>query len=836
GRPAGRSAAGADRLHEMVAVTLESFAREQPVIVVIEDLHWVDSATLTVLQFLVNAVTAGRIMLVLSYRSDDVGRGHPLRTFLSNAERARRMARIDLGRLSLAEVGVQAREILGSAPDPDTLASVFERSEGVPFFVEELVDEDCVGLPDTLRDLLLARYDRLSAEAQQLLRMLSAGGVTVSHRLLAAVYELPMNGLDAAAREAVSANVLLAGADSYTFRHALVREAIEADLLPGERARFHTAFAEALEAAGDRSSAEVAQHWFAAGDPAKAFPSALAAMNDAKHAHAYATAAQLGERALSLWDQVVDAGEVAGRTRVNLLAETASALRNAGDGERALAMVNVAINEYETEGATLARLLRDKGNYLGQIGQGGSVAPLERALELVPPGVDENLRVTLLNTLAGRLMLEGNLHRALEAANDAVELALTLDLPAQSSIAANIAGLCKAHLGQVDEGLAQLDSARPLAQGDPGAMLRYRVNASDLRFHLGQYDRALSIAEKGMQRAREYGVERVTGVILAANAIDPLMALGRWDRAEELIERMLALVPPGGFKPFLQQSRLSMLMWRGRVGEALAQYREWRPAMIRGGQAEAQNLFANAQVLGQLLLENGDVDEAWEQVAVLLDGRCRPIPGYGVPVLAVAARVLAARRDASIPVEEVNAAESGLRELMASMRSWPTWPVWDSQFEAELATERQVEAWEAAVERAPTGPARLVPYSLLRLGQALVSAGDRIAGRESLRAALAAATELGAGLIVDRTNAFAARAGITLDDAQPKRTSAAVELTSRERQVLELVEQGLSNRQIGEQLFISSKTASVHVSAILRKLGAATRTEAAVLASRMLAP
>ncbi|MHA6695345.1 helix-turn-helix transcriptional regulator [Homoserinimonas sp. A520] len=841
-RPADRAAAGLERLHEMVAVILETFARDQPIVVVIEDLHWVDSASLTALQFLLNAVTAGRIMLLLSYRSDDVSRGHPLRAFLSNAERARVLTRIQLGRLGFAEVEAQARGILGTQPDPDTLAGVFERSEGVPFFVEELVDRDCVGLPDTLRDLLLARYDRLSDAAQYLLRMLSAGGMRVSHRLLAAVFEQPTPGrtpsdLDAAAREAVSANVLETEEDSYTFRHALVREAIEADLLPGERARFHTGFAEALEAAGDCSSSEVAQHWFAAGNPARAFPSALTAMTDAKHAYAYATAAQLGERALSLWDQVPDAEEVAGRTRVDLLAKTASALRNAGDGERALAMVDVAIDEYDSDGVTLARLLRDKANYLGQIAQAGSVLLLERALELVPPGVNERLRVSLLNALAGRLMLEGDLGRALDAATQAAELAATLDVPAQASVAANVAGLCKAHLGRVEEGLAQLDSARPLAQGDPGAMLRYRVNASDLRFHLGQYEWALAIAEKGMQRARELGVERVSGVILAANAIEPLIALGRWDRAEQLTDRMLALAPSAGFKLFLQQSKLSMLLRRGHVEAAYAQYREWRQALIRGGQAETQNRFGNARVLAELLLECGDLDGALEQVAFLLDTRHRPLPAYGVPLLAVAARVLAACRDsgAALPPEFATG-ESRLRALMESMRSWPTWPVWNSQFEAELATEHQVEAWALAAERAPDGTAWLVPYSLFRLGQAQTTAGNRTAGQDSLRAAVAAARELGAGLIVDRATAFAERAGLVLADQQPVRASAGLQLTARERQVLELVEEGLSNRQIGERLFISSKTASVHVSAILRKLGAATRTEAAVLASRALVP
>lgn len=842
GAPIDPTAAGVDRLHEVVAVVLETFAREQTVVVMIEDLHWVDSASLTVLRFLLNAVTVGRIMLLLSYRSEDVGRAHPLRSFLTDAERARLLTRIELRRLTVDEVAAQAQQILGFAPEPATLASVFERSEGVPFFVEELVDQDRVTLPETLRDLLLARYDRLAETAQQLLRILSAGGTTVSHRLLSAVYEqsLPDSteaNLDAAAREAISANVLTAGPGSYTFRHALVREAIHADLLPGERARFHTAFAEGLEATPGSSSAEVAQHWFAAGNPAEAFPAALTAMGDARRSYAYASAAQFGERALTLWEQVAGAQELAGMTRVDLLAKTASALRNAGDGERSLAMVNDAIAECEDRtSVTYARLLRDKAYYLGNVVQPGSIPLLEEALGLVPPGVDEHLRVTLLNTLAGRLMLEVSLDRAVEVSEEALALALSIQSPAQASIAANLAGLSKAQRGQLEEGIAQLDHARALAEGDPGALLRYRVNASDLRFHLGQFEHALALAEKGMIRARELGVERVSGVILASNAVEPLIALGRWDQAQGLIDRMLALSPSAAFKMYLQRAKVWLLLWRGDVAAAVSQYRSARPLMRDAGLTEVQNLLGASRVFAEVFLEKGDLDEAWVHASVLLTDSHRAIPGHELPLLAVAARVLAHRRSAgSASLAELETAEMRLRQLLEEMRFWPTWQVWAAQFEAELADPATgVAAWRHALEVASPGPAHLTPYSLFRLGQAELAAGDRAGARDSLRAAVTAARELGSGLIVDRVASFADRAGLVLEEEHPVRASDSLALTPRERQVLELIAQGLSNRQIGEQLFISAKTASVHVSAILRKLGAATRTEAAFLAPREL--
>ncbi len=274
--------ASENRLHEGVALLLEHFARESPVILVIEDLHWADEATLTVLRFLLRAVASGPIMIVLSYRSDDVHRGHPLRVFLTEIERGRRAKRLELRRLTRAQVRKQAQSILGRTPDFDLVESVFERSEGVPFFVEELVGcEDSV-LPETLRDVLLARYERLDEATQYFLRVVSAGGLRVEHELVEEVFDRGAEQLDAAARAAVVANVLVVDDSAYTFRHALVREAVHGDLLPGERTRFHARYAEVLadrEKPGDIT--EIAYHWHAANNHDKAFPAKIAAMRSA---------------------------------------------------------------------------------------------------------------------------------------------------------------------------------------------------------------------------------------------------------------------------------------------------------------------------------------------------------------------------------------------------------------------------------------------------------------------------------------------------------------------------------------------------------------------------
>jgi ATP/maltotriose-dependent transcriptional regulator MalT len=247
-------------------------------------------------------------------------------------------------------------------------------------------------------------------------------------------------------------------------------------------------------------------------------------------------------------------------------------------------------------------------------------------------------------------------------------------------------------------------------------------------------------------------------------------------------------------------------------------------------------LLSTARVLAEIALVRGDLDEAWQHASVLFADDHHLVPTYDLPLLTVAASILARRRTLSADAELDNA-EAAVRSLLDAERFWPTWQVWSAQAEAEVGgdgTGNGVEEWRHAIQQAEHGPAHLRPYGLYRLGQALVASGDRAEARNVLREADAAARELGAGLITAQVAAFADRAGVVLADGTAPRAAETPELTAREQQVLNLIAQGLSNRQIGEKLFISAKTASVHVSAILRKLGASTRTEAVFLAPHEL--
>ncbi|MDR5701906.1 helix-turn-helix transcriptional regulator [Agromyces aerolatus] len=864
--PAGPAAAGAaatGQLHEAIAVLLETLSRDRPIVFVVEDLHWIDAASLALLRFLMRALTAGRVLLVLTYRTEDLGRGHPVRAFLTEAERDRSVERREISRLSRAEVGRLARLLGGppgdaSAPSEAAIERVYQRSEGVPFFVEELIGidgcRDEIGLPATLRDLLLVRYERLSESSQELLRLISTGGVRVSHALLSAVHRGSPDELDAAAREAVIAGVLTVEGDEYGFRHALVREAILADLLPGERTRFHARYAEAYELASAtgtrRLAAEISFHWLGAHDAVRAFPATIQAMREARAAAAYASAAQLGERAISLWEVVPEAERVAGMGKIELMGRTASHLRNAGESERSLSLIRAALEECPDDDAQVPRLLRDQALVLSSLGRPGSAELLREALhriEALDDPVSREFRATVLIALAGRLMIAGEFGPAVEVADEALALASEADAPRAASVAMNILSVSRAERGEVAEGLAGLEEARELARGDGSALLRYWTNASDLHYLVGQMHRAVRTAEEGLARAREQGLERSSGVILASNAVDPLFALGEWSRADQLVERALGLDPPTSFTVYLVRARIWSLVWRGELDEASDLYRSSRAAWSSVMDLEMQARLSVGRVATELALESGDLEGAWRAVAPLVDEPLLPHPGYALPYLWAAARVLAeARRETASVPELADAAgrdaEAVLRDLIARASFWPTAPLWTAFFEAELVDHADVvgrdRAWRDAhrAALAPETPVFLEPYALLRLAEAQLAAGDRTTARATLQTAFELAQTHGIGLVRARIEAVAAASALTVGDAPPPPASSAnagLELTPRERQVLALVAEGLSNKQIGERLFISGKTASVHVSAILRKLGATTRTEAAVRAGAL---
>ncbi|MBG6058076.1 DNA-binding CsgD family transcriptional regulator [Cryobacterium sp. MP_M5] len=864
----------ANSVYDAVAGTLEAAARVHPLVFVIEDLHWADQGTLGLLRYLIRVIERDRILFVLTFRSDELGRGRPLRAWLPELDRNRRAERRELARLTRAQVRQMAMGILGASPDEREIGLVHERTDGVPFFVEELIGceifSGAESVPETLRGILLARYELLNENTKRIMRLLAAGGVRVEHELLALVCDDSAEDIDAAAGEAVNAGVLVALGTAYAFRHALVREAVHDQLLPGEWVRFHTRYAEALESGRSEASPDataVSYHWMAAHNLRKAFASSVTAMVQAHRSYAFASAARMGERAIELWDQIPDAEELAGRSRVDLLAETSYILRNAGESERAIALIDEAIaGSSSADPERYARMLRNKASYLANIGQIGSVALLREALDVLadqPPSV---LRANVLGELAARLMLEARFDEAVGTANDAYAQAAEVGSGPRMSVAANIRGFSRLCAGAIEAGLADLELAGELAGDNDSARLRFWVNQSDALHLLGRFDDAVRVAEEGVERARQRGVERTSGAMLLSNLIGPLAALGQTQRADELLDRALELDPPIGYRAHLQRLKLHSNLRAGDAPGAERMLRGWRGALNLQVRIDAQSRLGLAAVAAEIALAQGDLQEAWREVSVLFEPEHRSFPAYDLPLLAIGARVIAAARAGGSPIERESGQDAGvgaepgagpartgggpgrildrleekLRAALAAASPWPTAPALLAVFDAELSgpgrTGTDPEAWKAAVAASavPEADAQLAPYAAFRLAEAFATGGDRSSARGWAETARGDAERIGLGLVADQAARLLRRIGPARPGASDLSAEAqtAALLTERERQVLDLLAQGLSNRQIAERLFISVKTASVHVSNILRKTGAVTRTEAAYLSHR----
>ena len=821
------------QLFEAVTMLLERASENGPLVVILEDIHWADESTRHLLRFLARALTDAPVMIVATYRSDELTRRHPLRPFLAEVGRFPGTVRIEIPGLDRAEVAELLTQLMERRPSNVVIDLVYKRSEGIPYFVEELTRSaarGCIDMPDTLRDALNVRVLSLSDRTQQTLQLAAVAGNRVDHGLLEAVAGASDGDLESQLREAIDAAVLTTDETGYSFRHALLREVIHDDLLPGQHARLHARFASILEEhpglmSAEAAPMEIAHHWNAAHEVNKAFRWALTAAGSG--AAAFHEALQLYERALELWDQVNDPESLAG-SHASLLMRAAYAAEDAGEIERSLALVNAALDEMGPDEDPRERIeaLLVKSRTRASLMTAGGVEPLREALRLLPEDAEPKLRARVLEMLARRNMLMGDSEHALEFAQQAVDAAAAADSDSVMANAWITLGTSLAAAGQETEGLAAFERVSHIARSSARTLLRFYINYSDALNHVGRYEDAASQALSGVEMASELGLQRSLGAMLAGNAAEPLLALGQWGRASAMIERALELDPPAHHHAHLRLLQAWLYVWRGQLDEADAVLTEFRP-LITNEQLSPQYNSQAIRTDAEHALAVGDHRRAWADVKVFLDHwelyertQCYPVLALG----GAAARVLDQRDGGGQRLALIRK----FVDQAAPVRIRASWaPV----ITAEL--EDTAQAWRAALEElgALQAPAHLRPYAGLRLGQHLVSGRERNEAKQVLATASAEAVSLGSTLLADRIGALSQRAGFAL--AAPPEENPVAGLTPREIEVLQLVAAGRSNGEIGSALFISTKTASVHVSNILAKLGVSSRGEAAAVAHRI---
>ena len=745
---------------------------------------------------------------------------------------------------------------------------LLERSEGNPFFTEELLASSCKPgepLPDSLRDTLLARVEARSTVVQDVLRIAAVTGRTVDHALLAAVAELSEDDLTGALREAVE-NYLLApdcATAGYSFRHALVREAIYSDLLPGERRNLHLRLARTLGAqprpAGAKAAgvAELAHHWYAAGE----LPEALAALVNAgvaaQHVCAPGEAWEHYERALEIWDRVAPAPGELPLERVEVLRRAADAALMTGEEERAITLAHdvlARIDEHDDPiGAALA--YERLGRYLWSAGRDEDALPAyRRAVELMPDDPPSEQRALVLAAEGQALMLCDGTAESNSRCEEALAIARSVGAEAvEAHVLNTICGNLDAvgEVGQAVEAARQaLTIARRLRLADE--IHRSYTNGSAALHAAGRVEESIAMAWEGIASAREFGLERQWGDFLRGEVAERLLQVGRWREAEQLLEEVIDRAPTGA-----QAGMACRLLGylRAQLGEFDAAAR----ALDRAGEQIRRSL--GSMTIGMHVAARVSL-ELWAgrpeaAAAVVSDYLERAGDGEQVFCTAVlyqlgtrACADLAARAPGDFLVEQRQtvAAQKLLERLDALIaRMTGVIPSLVRACRAACAAEYSRiggtgdatlwadarRQWESCEDRYHAA------YGRWREAEALLASGGDRANVEALvRGAYAVADELGAQPLRGELEALARRARIELGqggapEPGPNAALERLELTPREIDVFALLAGGLTNREIGAELFISDKTASVHVSRILTKLSVPNRAAAAAAAHRL---
>jgi predicted ATPase len=323
---------GRGRLLDRLCRLFGGLGRSAPLLLVLEDLHWADGATLDVVAFVLRTLRGARLLVVGTYRADDPG--DLLAGWLAEMRRLPGVDWLELPRFTRPELAAQLAGLRGGPVGSRVVAEVFGRSQGNPFFAEQLFTIGSGAgerpLPGLLREVLLAGVRQLSAAGQQVVRVAAVAGRRVRHDWLAVVAGGPDDELDSGLTEAVARGLLMvtamerAGPGAYEFRHALLQEAVYGELLPGQRARLHRAYADAIanapaaRQAASRYAAELAEHWYQAGPPGEALAWSARAADGAERVYAHAEVARHCDRAATLWDQVPDAADRVGADRAEL--------------------------------------------------------------------------------------------------------------------------------------------------------------------------------------------------------------------------------------------------------------------------------------------------------------------------------------------------------------------------------------------------------------------------------------------------------------------------------------------------------------------------------------
>ena len=773
GELASLTAAGAGA-HDVVNALLAELSRE-PTVLVLEDLHWADEATLDLLRLLGRRVAVPGAFVLVTYRDDELEARHPLRLVLGGLATASSAERITLQPLSVASVRVLCVLHRINADE------LHRRTGGNPFFVTEVLGAHGEEVPATVRDAVLARAAQLDVEATRLLEAVAVVPGTAELTLLEQVAGDDLKRLE----DCLASGMLRADGTAVGFRHELGRRAVEESLPPDRARALHAAVLRALSSAGEPDRARLAHHAEAAGDVEAVRAHARAAGEHAAALGAHREAAAQYATALRFVDAQND------REVAELLDRRSYECYLTDQIDDALETRRAALERYRTLGDRVREGEQQRWisrlSWFAGHNDDAEAAALEAISLLEPTGAKRELAMAYSNMSQLR-MLADELALAIEWGERAIALAEELGDQEILAHALNNVGTADVHMGRGSERLER-SLAIALEAGLEEHVARAYTNLAVRAVQAHEHLAAARHLEDGIAYCSEHDLESWRLYMVGWRALLRLR-LGRWDEAAADAEAVLQ--DPHTAVP----TRITPLV-----------------------------------ILGQLRARRGDPQPTRPLDEALALARQTGEPQRLGPVAAAraeAAVLLGRRESAALEPDDVRVADLTDRWLAGEVAVWFSRAGCDVEdaddFPEPFALELAGRHDDAAAAWRDLGC----------IYEAALSAAWG-GSEEGLRQAHRELTELGAANAVSLVARLASQRGVRGLTRGPRRTTKEMpgNLTARETEVLQLLAQGLRNAEIAERLFLSSRTVDHHVSAILRKLGVRTRGQAGAAATRL---
>jgi DNA-binding CsgD family transcriptional regulator/tetratricopeptide (TPR) repeat protein len=749
-------------------------------IVVLEDMQWADEATLDVVRLISRRVESAPGLVLLTYRDDELGPAHPLRFLLGELPRQDSVFRLKLQRLSARAVAAMAEP---AGVDGDEL---YRKTAGNPFFVTEVLASSDEDIPTTVRDAVLARAARLSADARALLDMVAVAPPQADVWLLQAVGGDKVHALG----ECLASGMLARQNGSVAFHHELARLAVEESIPPDRTLELHRRTLSALAAPphGSLDPARLAHHAEAANDHEAQLRYARLAGERAAAVGAHREAAAQFSRAL----RVADALPLAQRAELlEMLAQELLHVNRAGSAIVAQEQANAL---FAQAGDVLNRAdgLRRLSRLYMCGGRGADAEePIRKAIDLLETLPESRELAFAYSGLVMFHMNHDNAEGVRRAGERALELAERFEDNETVLHSLNSIGVIELSMGDPagkEKLLRSLDMAAELGMDEHVG--RAYINLTGVMARARMYDGFMEIAGRGIEFCLEHGLELWRMWVMTSRA-QALLDLGDWSRAAEVAEAVLngemGQLPRVGALPIIASIR------------------------ARRGDPEVWPLLDEAKAMAE---REGELQ-------------------YAVPVAVARAEAawLEGRHDAVRDETEAAYAKAVAQDAWWVVGEMACWrhrvgvreevdPRIPERYRAELTGDqpRAAELWnalgceyDAALALAGSDDAEVLRRSLISL--------QRLGARAA------------AAVVARKLRALGAQ-GITRGPRPATRRNPA-QLTERELEVLELIGAGLRNAEIASRLFLTTKTVDHHVSAILRKLGVESRGQAAAEAARL---